>query len=176
MHVEAVLIALTAVLAFGMGAQWLAWRLRLPSILLLLLFGFVAGPSLGIIRPDDFLRQEFLSALVSIFVGLILFEGGLTLQFSELRGVGSAVRNLATIGVVVTWVLAFLAAKALLDLPWALSFLLGGILTVTGPTVIVPLLRFVRPNAKVGSVLKWEGIITIYYTITISIRIGRIST
>jgi NhaP-type Na+/H+ or K+/H+ antiporter len=159
MQVETVLIAIAAVLAFGMGAQWLAWRLRLPSILLLLLFGFVAGPGLGIVDPDEFLHEEFLVALVSVFVGLILFEGGLTLQFAELRGVVSAVRNLATIGVVVTWVLAFLAARFVLDLPWSLSFLIGGILTVTGPTVIIPLLRFVRPTARVSSVLKWEGII-----------------
>ena len=159
MPIEQILLALAAILTFGVGAQWLAWRLRLPSILLLLIFGFVAGPGLGIVDPDSFVSNELLVALVSVFVGVILFEGGLSLQISELREVGSAVRNLATVGVLVTWVLSFLAARMLLDLSWSLSLLFGAILTVTGPTVIIPLLRFVRPTARVGSVLKWEGII-----------------
>lgn len=88
---------------FGIGAlcQWTAWRLRVPAILLLLVTGFVAGPVTGLLEPDGLFGPSF-RPLVSLAVALILFEGGLTLRFQELRGAGKAVRNLLTIGVVVT--------------------------------------------------------------------------
>ena len=169
---SAIGIGLTLVLVLGVAAQWLAWRLKVPSILLLLAFGFVAGPLafwftrdvLELAEPvflniDAIFAEEVLLALVGLAVGLILFEGGLTLTFGEIRGVRNAVLSLVTVGALVTWVVASLAAKFVLDLPWGVATLLGAILVVTGPTVIGPLLRFVRPTGSVGKVLKWEGIV-----------------
>ncbi len=155
--IEHIVIAIVLVLALGSSAQWLAWRFNIPSILLLLLFGFAAGPVLGVIPPES-LQGEWVYAFVSLSIGIILFEGGLSLQISELREVGSAVRNLITVGVVVTWILATLAAFFILGFDTSLSILIGAILTVTGPTVVIPLLRQVKPRGRVGVVARWEGI------------------
>lgn len=155
---ESVLFGIALVIVLGVSAQWTAWRLGLPSILMLLVFGLLAGPLTGVLDPDR-LFGSFLFPVASLFVGLILYEGGLSLRLSELRGVGAVVRNLVTIGVLVTWALAALAAKYLLYLDTGLALLLGAVLTVTGPTVIGPLLRHIRPSGPVGPILKWEGIV-----------------
>jgi NhaP-type Na+/H+ or K+/H+ antiporter len=141
----------------GIAAQWLAWRLRLPSILMLLAVGFLAGPVIGLLDPDTLLG-DLISPIVTLSVGIIIFEGGLSLKLNELRAIGRVVRNLLTIGVVITWGLGTLGAHFLLGLDWSLSLLLGAILVVTGPTVIVPLLRDIRPSGRVSSILRWEGI------------------
>ncbi|WP_022836010.1 cation:proton antiporter [Salisaeta longa] len=154
---ESILLDITTVIVLGVGAQWLAWRFRLPSILLLLLAGFLAGPVLQILSPTA-LQQDWLFAFVSLSIGIILFEGGLSLRLSELREVGSTVRNLITVGVLVTWALGTLGAFYLLDFGWSLAILVGAILTVTGPTVVIPLLRHIRPKGRVSTVAKWEGI------------------
>jgi NhaP-type Na+/H+ or K+/H+ antiporter len=155
---EHLLLSLATILVLGISAQWLAWRLRLPSILLLLLAGFAAGPLLGWIDPDALLGP-WLMPIVSVSVGLILFEGGLTLQLRELKTIGATVRNLITVGALVTWLLSTLAAHLTLGWHWGLCTLMGAILVVTGPTVIMPLLRQVQPVKSVGSTLKWEGIL-----------------
>lgn len=155
---DEILLQIGAVLLLGVGAQWLAWRLKLPSILLLLLAGLAGGPLMGWVEPDHLLG-ELLMPFVSISVGLILFEGGLTLKLSEWHAVGKVVRNLVTIGALVTWVGATLAARWCLGWEWGLATLLGAILVVTGPTVILPLLRQVQPTRNVASALKWEGIL-----------------
>lgn len=142
----------------GIGSQWVAWRLRLPSILLLLVAGFVAGPILRIIEPNVMLG-DLLMPVVSLSVSLILFEGGLTLRFSELKDIGHVVRNLVTVGALVTWVACTVAAQTLLGWSLGLAAVFGGIVVVTGPTVIGPLLRLVQPARQVASVLKWEGIV-----------------
>jgi NhaP-type Na+/H+ or K+/H+ antiporter len=152
------LIGLVSIIVLGMFAQWLAWRLRLPSILLLLLSGFVVGPVTGLLDPTALLG-DLLFPVVSLSVAIILFEGGLSLNIGELREVGKVVRRLISLGVFVTWVLGAVAARLLLNLDWSLSLLLGAILTVSGPTVVLPLLRHVRPTARVTSTLKWEGIL-----------------
>jgi len=149
-------LALIAVL--GVAAQWVAWRLNLPSILLLLLTGLLVGPLLGWVDPDALLG-ELLFPVVSLSVAVILFEGGLTLDIAELRTIGPAVLRLCTIGVACTWVLTALAAHLLAGMVWPLAILLGAILTVTGPTVVGPLLRQVRPRGAVGPVSTWEGIV-----------------
>lgn len=153
-----ILLNLTLIIVIGIGAQWLAWRLRIPSILLLLVCGFAAGPILGLINPDE-LVGDALMPLVSLAVAMILYEGGLTLKISEIKAVGGMVRNLITIGALVTWLASAVAAKYALDWPWNISILLGAILSVTGPTVIMPLLRHVKPEKDVRAVLKWEGIL-----------------
>jgi len=132
--------------------------LHLPSIVLLLLSGIIAGPVAGILHPDA-LFGELLPPIVSLSVAVILFEGGLGLRMADLREIGGIVRNLITVGVLVTWVLATAAARFILGFDLTLSLLTGAILVVTGPTVVTPLLRHIRPVGKVGSILKWEGIL-----------------
>ncbi len=155
---EPALITLASIIVLGIGAQWLAGRLRLPSILLLLVLGFLAGPVTGLINPDETIG-DLLFPLVSIAVGIILFEGGLSLRLSELPKLSSVIFRQITIGALVTWLIAALAARYVIQLDWQISFLIGAILVVTGPTVIGPLLRQIRPNGKSGTVLKWEGIL-----------------
>jgi len=156
---DRILVGLSSVLLLGIGAQWLAWKLRLPSILLLLVFGFAAGNLSPAEWSPDALLGDMLFPIVTLSVAVILFEGGLTLRFSELSHVGGTVLRLISIGVVVTAVLAALLAHYLVGLGWELSLLVGSVLSVTGPTVVGPLLRFVRPVGRVGSILNWEGIL-----------------
>lgn len=154
---ETILVNIVLVIALGIGAQWLAWRIRVPSILLLLVLGFFAGPVLGLLPPES-LQGDWLYAFVSLSIGIILFEGSLNLRVSDLRGVGRAVLNLITLGVLITGVLAALAAHWILEMPWGLAIVIGAILTVTGPTVVLPLIRYVRPTGRVSAIAKWEGI------------------
>ena len=154
---EHLLLGLVFVVLFGVGAQWLAWRTKLPAILLLLVAGIVVGPVTGLLDPDA-LMGDLLAPFVSISVGIILFEGGLSLKFSELKNIGGAVIKLVSIGVIITWLISAISAFYLFDMSPELAILLGAILVVTGPTVIIPLLRQVRPTGQVSSVLRWEGI------------------
>ncbi len=155
---ENLLIDLAVIVALGILAQWLAWRMHLPAILLLLLFGLLAGPVSGALDPDV-VFGELLFPVVSVFVAIILFEGGLSLKFRELRTVGAAVVYLSTIGALITWALAAAGAHYIVGIGVGQSILLGAILIVSGPTVIIPLLRQIRPNRRVGSIAKWEGIV-----------------
>lgn len=155
---EHILVGISSVIALGISAQWLAWRTKLPAILLLLVFGIIAGPVTGWINPDELLG-DILSPFVSISVAIILFEGGLSLRMAEFRKIGGVVIKLMTIGLIITWSLAAIAAYYLLGLSIEIAVLFGAILIVTGPTVIIPLLRQVRPTENTGSILKWEGIV-----------------
>jgi NhaP-type Na+/H+ or K+/H+ antiporter len=152
------LIGLSLIIVLGIVAQWISWRFRLPSILLLLIFGFLAGPVTNILDPDKYFG-DLLFPIVSISVAVILFEGGLSLKIAELKTVGRVVRNLISIGTFITWLLSSLLAVYVLGFDIKISILLGAILVVTGPTVIIPILRHVKPTGQVNSVLKWEGII-----------------
>ena len=151
------LLVIAAVVVLGIGAQWLAWRTKFPSILLLLGFGFLAGPITGFL-PQEALQGNWLFPFASLSVGIILFEGGLTLRFDEFKEVGRAVVNLITIGVLITGVLGAIGAHYLAGFSWEVAVVLGALLTVTGPTVVLPLLRHVRPAGRVGTIAKWEGI------------------
>ncbi len=159
---EHMLLALTAVIALGVSAQWIAWRFGLPSILLLLLFGFGAGLAANTyareLAPDS-LFGHLLLPIVSLSVGLILYEGGLSLDLREIKDVRSVVLRLVTVGILVTWALAAVAAHYLIGLQWSAALLIGAVLVVSGPTVIMPMLRFLRPTAQLGSIIKWEGIV-----------------
>jgi NhaP-type Na+/H+ or K+/H+ antiporter len=146
-------------LTLGFLCQWLAWRVQLPAILFLLLVGIVAGPITGALDPDALLG-DMLFPLVSLGVAIILFEGSLGLRFAELRGVGSAVFNLVSIGALISLGVLALAAHFMAGLSWELALLFGALTCVTGPTVVVPMLRSVRPNAKIANVLHWEGIVS----------------
>ncbi len=149
---------LALILGIGFLAQWLAWRLRVPAILPLLVIGLASGPLTGLLDPDALLG-ELLFPMVSLAVAVILFEGSLNLRFAELKGIGHAVRRLVTYGALVALLGLAAAAHWLADLPWPMALLFGAIACVTGPTVVGPLLRTVRPTAKVANLLTWEGIV-----------------
>lgn len=155
---EHLLIGITSILIFGIGAQWVAWRFKLPAILLLLISGIIAGPVFNLLDPDQ-LMGDLLTPFISVSVAIILFEGGLSLRFSELKNIGGVIGNLVSIGVLCTWGITSVSAYYLFPFDWELAILIGAILVVTGPTVIIPLLRQVRPSGQVGSILKWEGIV-----------------
>jgi NhaP-type Na+/H+ or K+/H+ antiporter len=161
MESQALVIATIGVL--GVGAQWIAWRTGWPAIVLMLLAGFVAGPVLGafdmrLLDPEAAFGS-LLEPMIGIGVALILFEGGLSLDLRELRHSGSAVWRLATIGVLVGWLLGALAGFYVAGLVWPVAILFGGILIVTGPTVVIPMLRQSNIQPRPASILKWEGIV-----------------
>jgi NhaP-type Na+/H+ or K+/H+ antiporter len=146
------------IVVLAVGLNWLAVRSGVPSILLYLLTGFLAGPVLGILNPDELLG-DLLLPLVSLAVGVILFEGGLSLRLREIKGHARVIWLLVTVGVLVTWAVGYVAALLFTDLSPGLALLLGAILVVSGPTVIGPLLSHVRPDRPVGPILKWESIL-----------------
>src|SRR5690554_1845356 len=157
MAVSTVLL-LASIGVLSLFCQWLAWRVRMPAIVFLLAAGIACGPVFNYLNPNA-LFGDLLFPMVSLAVAIILFEGSLTLRFSEIRGHGNMVRNLIPIGSIVTGVIGTLAAHWILDISWEISLLFGAISVVTGPTVIAPLLRSVRPSAKLANILQWEGII-----------------
>ena len=153
-----IVVPVVSIIVLGIAAQWIAWRFHIPSILLLLLFGFMAGPVTGILDPDALLG-DLLFPIVSLAVALILFEGGLTLNISDLKETRHVVRNLVTVGAFVAWLLSAAAAFFILEFTLPIALLFGAILVVTGPTVIIPLLRHIRATGKISSIVKWEGIV-----------------
>lgn len=155
---EDILFYIATIIALGIAAQWLAWRLGLPTILVLLIFGFAAGPVTGFLHPDE-LFGELLFPIISGAVAMILFEGGMSLKFSEVRQTGHVVINLATIGALVSWLLSAAGIYFVLGFDLPIALLMGAILVVTGPTVIGPLLRHVQAVGRVSSIIKWEGIV-----------------
>ncbi len=157
MH-ESLGLLIGLIVVLGIGAQWLAWWLKLPSILFLLLIGILAGPVTGVLNPDA-MFGEILFPLVSIGVALVLFEGALTLRFSDIRGHGSAVTNLVSWGAVLNWLLLAAGTWVFTNFSWSMALLFGALVVVTGPTVVVPLLRTVRPTPAVSNILRWEGIL-----------------
>ncbi len=157
-EIDSLMIKIALIGLLGVGAQWIAWRINKPAIALMLFAGIIAGPILGILNPEeDF--GELLEPMVKLAVAVILFEGGLSLNFRDLRHAGSGVLRLVFIGVPVGWMLATAAVHYGAGLPLAVSALFGGILVVTGPTVIGPMLRSLRVGKRVRDILKWEGIV-----------------
>jgi NhaP-type Na+/H+ or K+/H+ antiporter len=154
---ENIALAIALILLLASLCQWLAWRVRLPAILFLLIAGLVAGPVTGVLDPDTLLG-DFLMPTVSLSVAVILFEGALTLDFREIRGFGGVVQRLITVGALTTWLVVAVAAHFIFGFSWEMSALFGAIVIVTGPTVIAPMLRTVRPNRRIANILRWEGI------------------
>ncbi|MDP5030538.1 MAG: sodium:proton antiporter [Paraglaciecola sp.] len=152
------IIPLVAVGLISIACQFFAYKIKLPAILPLLVVGIIVGPVTGMLDADA-LFGELLFPIVSLSVAIILFEGALTLKFEDLSGHGSMVRNLCTIGVLITWGIVAPVAHYALGMSWELAFLFGAIVTVTGPTVIIPMLRTVRPSSKISNILRWEGIV-----------------
>lgn len=155
---DTLLYVISAVIVLGVLAQWLSWRLKLPSILALLVIGIVAGPVTGLLRPDE-MFGDLLFPMVSLGVALVLFEGGLTLKLSDLRGRGAAVSNLVSWGALINWGLIAGGCWLLVDFSVEMALLFAALVIVTGPTVINPLLRTMRATPQVSQLLRWEGIL-----------------
>lgn len=160
----------------GIGAQWLAWKLQKPAIVLMALAGLMFGPLIGYLQGFDMpqffvglldaLRlnpvQDFgdlLRPVIGIAVAIILFEGGLTLKFSDLRDASKPVRRMVLFAGPISWALGTFAAHKIVGLPLDISAMVGGLFVVTGPTVIIPLLRQAHLSDRPANVLKWEGIV-----------------
>ena len=153
---QSLVIAMVGML--GIGAQWLAWRTGWPAIVLMLAAGFLAGPVLGLFDPEHAFG-DLLDPMIAIGVALILFEGGLSLDFRELRHAGEGVWRLVLLGGPIAWVLGAFAAHSISGLEWPVAILFAGILVVTGPTVVMPLLRQSSVKARPAAILKWEAIV-----------------
>ena len=147
---------LASVLALGIAAQWVAWRFRLPAIVLLLLFGVGLGKFSNAGTGEN---EELFFAMVSLAVGIILFEGGLSLNFREIKETRGVVFRLVSVGLIITWLLTAWFAHIVGGFSQQMAVLVGALLTVSGPTVILPLLRHVQPVRRIGSLAKWEGIV-----------------
>ena len=151
-------IAIALVGGLGVGSQWLAWRLRMPAIVLMLAAGLIIGPVLGVFDPARDIGP-LMTPIIAIAVAIILFEGGLTLNFHQLRDATVGVQRLVFVGAPVGWVLSALALRYGAGLSWSSSWVFGGILIVTGPTVIAPLLRTARLSRRPSQLLQWEAIV-----------------
>ena len=155
---QAALWALCFAVGAGCLLTVLSRRLHLPTIVLLLLGGFALGPEwLDLLHPNAL--GDFLPMIVSLAVGLILFEGALTLDLKEFKQTSTVIKRLLTIGVLITWLGSALTAYIVFDTSPAFALLMGSLIIVTGPTVIVPLLRRIRVQQKLASILHWEGVL-----------------
>ena len=160
MH-EDLILQLGLIIILGILAQWIGWRLKLPAILPLLIIGFISGPITGIIDPNELLG-DLLLPIVSIFVAIILFEGGLSLRVKDIRTerkIGRVINLLISAGVMVTWLGTTLFTHKIMKMDIRMAVLIGAILVVSGPTVVIPILNMVRPVNRVRSILQWEGIL-----------------
>ena len=156
--IDSLMVKIALIGVLGIGAQWIAWRTGKPAIALMLLAGLVAGPATGIIVPErDF--GALLEPIVKLAVAVILFDGGLSLRFREIRQHGGAILALVLVGVPVGWALGTAAAYYGAGLPLRIAALFGGIMVVTGPTVVGPLLRNLNIGRRPAQILKWEAIV-----------------
>ncbi len=169
------MVELAGIIILGILAQWVAWKFKIPAILPLILIGLLVGPIAAEFINEDGTKWiepiwneeqkkglfpgEGLFYFVSLAISIILFEGGLTLKRSEIRNVGPVITKLITVGAAVTFFGAAVLAHYLFGLSWELSFLFSGLIIVTGPTVITPILRNIPLKRDVSTVLKWEGIL-----------------
>ncbi|RZL28300.1 MAG: sodium:proton antiporter, partial [Sphingomonas sp.] len=155
---DTILLLVVGVAVAGVFGQWLGWKLKLPAIIPLLAIGALAGPVAGIIRPSVALG-EVMRPAIGMAVAIIVFEGGLNLNLRELRSAGSGVLRLVAVALPLNWVFGTLAAHFVAGMSWPVSVLVGAILVVTGPTVIMPLLRQAKLEPRSASFLKWEAIV-----------------
>ncbi|ASG67231.1 sodium:proton exchanger [Francisella halioticida] len=161
-----ILLASGLILFSAIVSQFLSWRLKLPSILFLILSGIILGPISaqfldgGVKLVDgNIIFGEALSPFISICVAIILFEGGLSLNFSKIKNVSVVVILLTTIGLALTVIFTAIFCHYVIGLNLRLSMLIGGITCVSGPTVVPPLMQTVRPKRHVANILKWESIL-----------------
>ena len=166
------MIELAGIIVLGILAQWVAWKFKIPAILPLILIGLFVGPISTLISEDGtqwiqpiyngdkgLFPNQHLFNFVSLAIGIILFEGGLTLKRGEVSKIGPVIGKLISLGSIVTFAGAGLAAHYIFGLDWRISFLFSSLIIVTGPTVITPILRNIPLKKDVSAVLKWEGIL-----------------
>lgn len=161
------MLQLAAILILGIFGQWFAWRVKIPAILPLIVLGLLVGPVSSLlttegtkwINTDTIFQGHYLFDFVSLAVGVILFEGGLTLKISEVRQVAGVIRNIIVIGSIVTLFGGTWAMHYFLGIEYKIAFLFGSLVIVTGPTVIRPILNNVRPKSNISTILKWEGVL-----------------
>ena len=164
MAIETASVAMQPVMAFalvgalGVGSQWIAWRLRMPAIVLMSVAGIIIGPVLGIFDPARDISL-LMGPIISIVVAIILFEGGLTLNFHSLQDAVKGVCRLVFVGAPLGWLTSTLALRYEEGLSWESATVFGGIMIVTGPTVIAPLLRTARLSRRSAPLLQWEAIV-----------------
>ncbi|MFV0387660.1 MAG: cation:proton antiporter [Pyrinomonadaceae bacterium] len=158
--VMAMLFTVVAVLLIGTAAQIFAERIHVPATGPLLIIGVIAGPELiGIINPEILRERDLLGLIVRMAVAIIVFEGGLLLNVYDIRHTSRAVTGLVTVGLLITTALSGILAHFLIGLSWSISILFGAIISVTGPTVITPILEKVQVNRRVKTTLESESII-----------------
>lgn len=149
---------LASVLIVGVLVQWVGWYLRIPALILLIVVGFVMGPLMGWLKPtEDF--GDLLQPMISLSVAVILFEGGLNLQWHEFKKNSSVIYRLISWSVVLTFLLGSVAAHYVVGLSWPVALMFGAIIIVTGPTVIMPLLKQANLQKRPAALLRWEGIV-----------------
>lgn len=167
------MLELAGIVILGIFAQWVAWKAKIPAILPLILIGLFVGPIASEFFSEDgskwiepiwngtkgLFPGDGLYYFVSLAISIILFEGGLTLKREEIKNVGPSITKLITIGSAVTFFGAGVLTHYLFNLSWEISFLFSGLIIVTGPTVITPILRNIPLKKDVSAVLKWEGIL-----------------
>ena len=153
-----VAVAVLCIACGGVAAQWVAWRLKLPAIVLLFAVGLALGPGLQILQPSVQFGPA-LRPVVGLAVAIVVFEGGLALDFGELRAASEGVLRLTAVALPISFMLGTLAAGLVGGMPWSAALLFGAITTVTGPTVILPLIRNNRLERRAASFLKWEAIV-----------------
>ncbi|MCH9752715.1 MAG: sodium:proton antiporter [Hyphomonas sp.] len=159
-----VIFACAMIGSLGLGAQWLAWRLQAPAIVLMSLAGLTVGPLWSVVFGTPLLSPQatfgdVFRPIVSLAVAVILFEGGLVLKFENLREAGAAVRRMIFIGGPLAWIMGTFAAYYAAGLDWASAVVFAGVMVVTGPTVIMPLMRQSKLGGRPAQFLKWEGIV-----------------
>ena len=167
------MVELAGIIILGILAQWVAWKFKIPAILPLILIGLLVGPIAATFLSEDgskwiepiwngkegLFPGESLFYFVSLAISIILFEGGLTLKLSEIKNVGPVITKLITVGSTITFFGAGIAVQYIFGLSWEISFLFSGLIIVTGPTVITPILRNIPLKKDISAVLKWEGIL-----------------
>ncbi|WP_298340868.1 sodium:proton antiporter [uncultured Algibacter sp.] len=167
------MLELAGIIILGILAQWFAWKFKIPAILPLILIGLLVGPIAAAFLSEDgskwiepvwngkkgLFPGDGLYYFVSLAISIILFEGGLTLKRSEIKNVGPVITKLITLGSAITFFGAGMLAYFIFNLSWELSFLFAGLIIVTGPTVITPILRNIPLKKDISTVLKWEGIL-----------------
>lgn len=151
--------AIAMIVLLGILSQWLAWRISKPAIVIMSVCGLIVGPILNIIVPSELIGEGMYKSIISLSVALILFEGSLSLNFKEIKDTRLTIKRIVTIGAFISWILGSLSAYFFAGLSITTSLVIGAILIVTGPTVILPLLRQAKLDKKVSAILKWEGIL-----------------
>ena len=167
------MLELGGIIILGILAQWVAWKFKIPAILPLILIGLLVGPIAAQFLSEDGTKWiepiwngkeglfpgKSLFYFVSLSISIILFEGGLTLRINEIKNVGPIITKLITLGSLVTFFGAAIAAHFVFSLSWEISYLFSALIIVTGPTVITPILRNIPLKKDISAVLKWEGIL-----------------